>query len=151
MRIAEVNGWTILGDPHFVSALSQVLNEVEEIRKKKSQSIEISFAEKKLAAIKKIIETEIARNPMDPKFLLGHTLGPKYSVWRRAKFFQQYRLFFRFDSKSKVIILSWFNDEDTKRAFESKNDAYLVFQRMLQKGKPPSNWNELLESMDLRK
>lgn len=149
MKIAEINGWTILGDPHFVTALSQLMNDVEKIRNKKIQSNEVSLAEKKLAAIRKIVETEIAANPTDSKFILGHTLGAEYSVWRRAKFFQQYRLFFRFDSKSKVIILSWFNDENTKRAYESSRDAYLVFQKMLKRGRPPSNWKQLLDSIDL--
>lgn len=149
MRIAEINGWTILGDPHFVSALTELLNEIEKQRRRVPKSSSPSLAEKKLAAIKKIIETEIARDPKDPKFFLGQTLGPDHATWRRAKFLQQYRLFFRFDSKSKVIILSWFNDEKSKRAYESRRDAYLVFLKMLSKGKPPTNWKMLLDSIDL--
>jgi toxin YhaV len=149
LRLAQINGWTILGDPHFVSALNELLTQIEKSRSKNPNPQSHSFAEKKLAAIKKLIESEIARDPKDPKFLLGHTLGPEYAVWRRAKFLQQYRLFFRFDSKSKVIVLSWFTDETTRRAFESKRDAYLVFLKMLERGKPPTSWRNLLDSIDL--
>jgi toxin YhaV len=36
------------------------------------------------------------------------------------------------------------NDEDTKRAYESGDDAYRVFRKMLQAGHPPDDWNALL-------
>ena len=47
---------------------------------------------------------------------------------------------------SKVIVLAWVNDddEDTKRAYESGDDAYRVFRKMLASGHPPDDWNQLL-------
>lgn len=45
----------------------------------------------------------------------------------------------------KVIIYVWMNDEDTLRAYESKNDAYRVFQKMLDSGYPPEDFEELLK------
>jgi toxin YhaV len=43
-----------------------------------------------------------------------------------------------------VIVFAWVNDEDTKRAYESADDAYRVFRRMLDSGRPPSDWGQLL-------
>jgi len=43
----------------------------------------------------------------------------------------RYRLFFRFHAPSKTIVYAWVNDQDTKRAYESSNDAYRVFGKML--------------------
>jgi toxin YhaV len=43
-----------------------------------------------------------------------------------------------------VIVLAWVNDEDTKRAYESGDDAYRVFRKMLESGHPPDGWNQLL-------
>jgi toxin YhaV len=43
-----------------------------------------------------------------------------------------------------VIVFARVNDEDTKRAYESADDAYRVFRRMLDSGRPPSDWNQLL-------
>lgn len=74
----------------------------------------------------------------------GSTLGNEYRHWRRAKFFQQYRLFSRFHSQSKVIVLGWVNDRQSKRSYGSKSDAYRVFQAMLTRGHPPDDWEELL-------
>ena len=36
------------------------------------------------------------------------------------------------------------NDEDTKRAYESRDDAYRVFRRMLESSKPADDWAALL-------
>lgn len=72
-----------------------------------------------------------------PRFLHGEH-------WFRARFFQQYRLFFRYHAPSKVIVFAWVNDEDTKRAHESGDDAYRVLRKMLASAHPPDDWNQLL-------
>ena len=74
----------------------------------------------------------------------GGILGDDHKHWFRAKFFQQYPLFFRYHASSRVIVFAWVNDEDTKRAYESADDAYRVFRRMLDSGRPPSDWGQLL-------
>ena len=47
-------------------------------------------------------------------------LGAAHRHWRRAKFLQQYRLFFRLHTRSRLIVMGWVNDTDTKRAYDSK-------------------------------
>ncbi len=39
---------------------------------------------------------------------------------------------------------AWVNDENTKRAYESSDDAYRVFRKMLESGHPPDDWSQLL-------
>ena len=60
------------------------------------------------------------------------------------RFLQQYRLFFRYHAPSKVIVFAWVNDEDTKCAYESSDDAYRVFRKILENGHPPDDWHQLL-------
>lgn len=43
-----------------------------------------------------------------------------------------------------MIVFAWVNDEEPKRAFESSDDAYRVFRKMLESGHPPDDWNQLL-------
>ena len=43
-----------------------------------------------------------------------------------------------------MIVLAWVNDEGTKRAYDSIDDAYRVFRKMLDKGNPPDNWDALV-------
>ena len=42
-------------------------------------------------------------------------------------------------------VLAWVNDEGTKRAYESGDDAYRVFRKMLASGHPPDDWEQLLK------
>jgi toxin YhaV len=95
----------------------------------------------------KWVRFQPALTPQDPartEYRQGGTLGDEHKHWRRAKFFQQYRLFFRFHAASKLLVLAWMNDEDAKRAYESRDDAYRVFRRMLESSKPPDDWAALL-------
>ncbi len=76
---------------------------------------------------------------------MGNTIGPDYRAWKRAKFLQQLRLFFRYDTKSKIIVYAWVSDNDTKRAYGSKTDAYRIFQKRLAAGDPPTDWSDLVK------
>lgn len=90
----------------------------------------------------------IPQNPFLPEYRQGNTLGEKYRHWFRAKFFQQYRLFFRYREEGKILVLGWVNDESTKRAYDSKSNAYAVFSNMLQSGHPPDDWEELMKASE---
>ena len=72
-------------------------------------------------------------------------MGASYRHWHRGRFFDgRYRLFFRYATAERAIVLAWVNDEHTLRTYGSNADAYAVFKRMLDKGNPPDNWGELL-------
>ena len=43
-----------------------------------------------------------------------------------------------------MIVYAWVNDEDTKSAYVSSDDPYRVFRRMLESGRPPDDWDQLL-------
>jgi len=58
----------------------------------------------------------IPNNPGSTDFNLGNTMGDINKKWKRAKFFQQYRLFFRYDLKSKIIIYAWVNHEQSRHS-----------------------------------
>lgn len=83
-------------------------------------------------------------DPARDEFRQGNTLGPAYRHWRRAKIGRWFRLFFRYDSKAKVIVYAWGNDEQTLRSAGSKSDPYAVFEKMLGRGNPPDDWNALM-------
>ena len=87
----------------------------------------------------------IPQDPTNNNYRQGATLGDDYKHWFRAKFFQQYRLFFRYHQESKIIVFAWVNDENSKRAYNSNTDAYQFFKKMLESGHPPDDWNELLK------
>ena len=139
-----VNGWSIFTHPYFSDQLELLIAEVEALRRKDPANYCQKNATKRLAAIFKLAFDVIPQDPTRQEYRQGDTLGEAHKHWFRAKFFQQYRLFFRYHMASKVIVLGWVNDESTLREYGSKSDAYLVFRRMLDRGKPPSDWDRLL-------
>jgi toxin YhaV len=142
-----INEWSIFAHDLFLSQVEELLIQVESLRRKYPHDYHQKNATKRLAAIFKLAFDAIPQDPALPIYRQGATLGNDYKHWFRAKFFQQYRLFFRFHQDSKIIVYTWVNDEDSKRAYDSNTDAYLVFKKMLDRGHPPDDWNELLAAV----
>jgi toxin YhaV len=139
-----VHGWTIFAHPVFLDQIEVLIRQVEALKQKDAIGFSRKNATKRLAAIAQLAFDVIPRAPMQPEYRHGSTLGEDYKHWFRAKFFQRYRLFFRYHAPAKVIVYAWVNDEDTKRAYEGSNDAYRVFRKMLERGHPPDDWDRLL-------
>ncbi len=141
-----INGWSVFAHPLFLRQFEELLAQVENLRQKHPKDYQKKNAAKRLVAIVKLVFDVIPQDPTRNDYCQGSTLGDEYKHWFRAKFFQQYRLFFRYHQENKIIVFVWVNDENSKRAYESKTDAYLVFKKMLDGGCPPNNWNALLQS-----
>ena len=139
-----INSWTIFAHPLFLAQLEALARQVEGLKQKDPIGFTKKNATKRLAAIAKLAFDVIPQDPSRPEYRQGSSLGENRKHWFRATFFQQYQLFFRYHEASKVIVFVWVNDDDTKRAFESSDDAYRVFKKMLESGHPPDDWGQLL-------
>jgi toxin YhaV len=126
-----VHGWRIYAHPLFLDQLELLITEVEVLRRKDPEGYGNRNASKRLAAVTRLMLRDIPQDPTRKEYQQGWTLGVEHRHWRRVKFFQQYRLFFRFHSRSKLIVLGWVNDTGTKRAYGSR-------------GHPPNDWEELM-------
>jgi toxin YhaV len=147
-----VHGWRLFAHPLFLAQVQALVQQVENLQRKDPVGYVNKNASKRLSAITQLAFDTIPQDPTRAEYRQGNTLGGEHKHWFRAKFFQQYRLFFRYHAASKVIVFAWVNDDQTKRAFESSDDAYRVFRKMLESGHPPDDWNQLLsESEALKK
>ena len=140
----RVNGWTLFAHPLFLEQLTQLITDVQALKFKNPAEYHQKNAAKRLAAIERLAFEIIPQDPSRADYRQGDTLGEAHRHWFRAKFFQQYRLFFRYNGQAKIIVYAWVNDEHTKRAYGSKSDAYAVFEKMLSNGHPPNDWDALL-------
>lgn len=147
-ELLAIDGWSIFAHPLFLNQFEELLDRVERLRQKFPQDYQKKNATKRLAAIAKLAFEVIPADPTRSDYRQGTTLGDEYKHWFRAKFFQQYRLFFRYHQESKIIVFAWVNDENSKRAYDSKTDAYRVFQKMLESGNPPNDWHDLLKEAE---
>ena len=78
------------------------------------------------AALAKLMLETVPSDPARDEYRQGNTMGPDFRHWRRAKIGRRFRLFFRYDSRTKVIVYAWVNDKKTLRTAGSKNDPYTV-------------------------
>lgn len=140
-----VNGWSLFAHPLFLDQIETLLAKVEAIKTKDPKTWKQKNSTKRLAAITKLALEDIPENPARPEYRQGGSLGAERKHWFRAKFFQQYRLFFRYHAAHRIIVYAWVNDEDTKRAYDSSDDAYRVFRKMIDTGHPPDDWDTLLK------
>jgi len=138
------NGWTILRYPGMRAELLALRERVLRARTRDPSGWQANGHAKLLKRLLEIMLAEIPADPASPAFEQGNTIGKDARGWRRAKFLGRFRLFFRFDSRSQVIIYAWVNDEGTLRARGSESDPYTVFRRMLLAGDPPHGWADLL-------
>ncbi len=146
MGIERYHGWLLLAHPHFEDQWSLLHNEVVRLASKRPDTYPSHPTTKRLATIEKLVFEVIPSDPANRLWLQGNTLGQENRSWRRAKFGQRYRLFFRFDSASKIVVYGWMNDENSLRAKKSRTDAYSVFSALLNSGNPPTGWDDLLEA-----
>jgi toxin YhaV len=139
-----VHGWRLFAHPLFLAQVQALAQQVETLQRKNPEGYVNKNASKRLSAINKLAFDMIPQDPTRSEYRQGNTLGGQHKHWFRVKFFQQYRLFFRYHAGSKVIVFAWVNDDQTKRAFESSDDAYRIFREMFANGQPPSYWEQLL-------
>lgn len=142
----EINGWTIYAHPLFLDQLETLIAQVEKARRKDPSTYKRKRAAKLLAAIFKLAFDIIPEDPTRDAYRQGATLGARHKHWFRAKFLQQFRLFFRYHQSgtTRIIVFAWVNDDDTLRAYDSTTDAYAIFRKMLARGNPPDDWAALL-------
>lgn len=138
------HGWTLL----FHSAVIEQLRRLYSAVQRAKRNDRIGFAGNAnvtlFRALSQLMLDVIPSDPARSEFRQGNTLGPAYRHWRRAKIGRRFRLFFRYDSKARVIVYAWVNDAETLRSAGSKSDPYAVFAKMLAQGTPPDDWAALV-------
>jgi toxin YhaV len=125
-----------------IEALAQ---QVEAFKQKDPAGYVKKNASKRLAAVTKLAFDVIPQDPARRGIPARRHLGDRTtSTGSGQSSSSSTACSFRFHAPSKVIVLAWVNDEETKRAYERSDDAYRVFRKMLESGHPPDDWSQLL-------
>lgn len=140
------HGWTLLFHDHFIGQLLKLRAAVLRAQESDPEGFEANANVKFFRALLHLIQDTVPSDPARDEYRQGNTLGPAHRHWLRAKLGRHYRLFFRYDSKSKIIVYAWINDAQTLRSAGDKSDPYAVFQKMLARGTPPADWGSLVSA-----
>ena len=138
------HGWTLLFHACVVEQLQKLHAAAQRSEQNEPEGFESNANVKLFRGLSQLMLETVPTDPARDEYRQGNTLGPAHRHWRRAKIGRRFRLFFRYDSKAKVIVYAWVNDETTLRSSGSKSDPYAVFEKMLGRGNPPDDWNALV-------
>lgn len=138
------HGWNLLFHECLSDQLQKLYAASLRAQQQDPQGFESNANVRLFGALSKLIFDVVPSDPNREEYRQGNTIGVTFRHWRRAKLGRRFRLFFRFDSKTRVILFAWVNDENTLRSSGSKSDPYTVFQRMLERGHPPDDWAALV-------
>jgi toxin YhaV len=134
----------LLGHIEFLRQLEKYREANRVVKQKIGPDSIHSKQAQQLKALTMATWTRVPSNPSNSEFRLGNSLGKQHTHWFRDKFPQQFRLYFRYSTKSEIIAYGWVNDSTTLREYGSPTDAYAVFKKMLDSGRVPSSWDELI-------
>ena len=140
------HGWNLLFHDCLIAQLQKLDAAAARVRAQDPARYESNANTKLFAALANLIFETVPGDPNREEYRQGNTMGPAFRHWRRAKIGRRFRLFFRFDSKTRIIIFAWVNDENTLRSAGAKTDPQAVFQKMLKSGHPPDDWDALLKA-----
>ena len=124
----ERHGWHLLFHECLVEQLQKLNAAAARAQAQDPKGWESNANVKLFNALSAFIFETVPSDPSRDEYRQGNTMGPAFRHWRRAKIGRRFRLFFRFDSKSRIIIFAWVNDEHSLRS----------------SGHPPDDWDALL-------
>jgi toxin YhaV len=140
------HGWNLLFHDCLIEQLRKLEAAASRAEAHDPEAFKSNANVKLFNALAQLIFETVPSDPNREEHRQGNTMGAAFRHWRRAKIGRRFRLFFRFDTRSRIIIFAWVNDENTLRSSGSKNDPYVVFQKMLKSGNPPNDWDGLREA-----
>lgn len=135
-----LSGWTFVAWPAFDERWRALITAVATQRAARPTGPLSSPEATVLAALVHLLRDHIARDPNAADYRLKANLG----AWRRVKFLGRLRLFYRFSSVHRLVVLAWLNDENTLRKDGAASDPYQVFAGMLSRGDVPDTWSALV-------
>lgn len=142
----QANGWTLLFHECLIEQLQKLHAAAQRAQANTPDDFTGNANVKLFQALSHLMLNVIPDDPGRDEYRQGNTLGTAHRHWRRAKIGRRFRLFFRYDSRTRVIIYAWINDAHTLRSAGSKSDPYRVFKAMLERGTPPDDWSDLWQA-----
>ena len=138
------HGWPLLIHGCLIDQLRNLHRAVERTQRRDTAGSASNANVKLFQTLSRLMPVVIPQDPSRAEYRQGNTFGPQRRRRRRAKVGRGFRLFFRFDTKAKVIVYVWVNDQSTLRSTGSRTDPYTVFAKMLAQGNPPGDWAALM-------
>ena len=134
-----------MAHPTFLDAIERLVAVVEREQASKPDAPPSDNA-KLLGHLLDLALVKIPQDPGNAAYRHGGALANRRHWFRAKTGGGRYRLFYRYDSRARIIIYAWVNDENSLRTYRSRTDAYAVFAKMLDSENPLDTWDDLMEA-----
>ncbi len=109
-------GWILLFHDCIVEQLQQLHAAAERVQRSDPAGYKGHANVKLLRALAQVILEVVPVDPARDEYCQGRLQGPKQRHWRSKRFGGHFRLFFRYDSRSKTIVFAWVCRESDRRS-----------------------------------
>jgi toxin YhaV len=104
--VIERHGWNLLFHDCLIEQLQKLDAAASRAKAQDPEGFESNANVKLFDALATLILEAVPSDPSRDEYRQGNTIGPAFRHWRRAKIGRRFRLFFRFDSKARIIIFA---------------------------------------------
>lgn len=101
------HGWILLFHDGIVDQLRTLQVAAARAHEKDPEGCAGNANVRLLRALSHGILERVPSDPARDEFRQDNTLGSAHKHWRRVKIGRRFRLFFRYDSRSRTIVFAW--------------------------------------------
>ena len=140
------HGWNLLFHEGLIEQLQKLQAAAQRAQAQDPQGFESNANVKLFNALAQLMLETVPSDPNRDEYRQGNTMGPAFRHWRRGKVGRRFRLFFRFDSKAKIIIFMAMMEAQTYFAERQARADVAAFDAVMARagGEPPREGDRIL-------
>ncbi len=140
------HGWNLLFHEGLIEQLQKLQAAARRAQAQDPQGFESNANVKLFNALAQLMLETVPSDPNRDEYRQGNNMGPAFRHWRRAKLGRRFRLFFRFDSKTRIIIFMAIKEAQTYFAERQERADLTEFDAVMARtgGEPPREGDRIL-------
>ncbi len=144
------HGWNLLFHEGLIEQLQKLQTAAKKAKAQDPQGFESNANLKLFNALAQLMLETVPSDPSRDEYRQGNTMGPAFRHWRRAKLGRRFRLFFRFDSKTRIIIFMAMMEAQTYLAKRQARADLNAFDAVMARtgGEPPREGDRILPAQN---
>ncbi len=144
------HGWNLLFHDGLIEQLQKLQTAAQKAKAQDPQGFESNANLKLFNALAQLMLETVPSDPSRDEYRQGNTMGPAFRHWRRAKLGRRFRLFFRFDSKTRIIIFMAMMEAQTYLAKRQARADLNAFDAVMARtgGEPPREGDRILPAQN---
>ena len=144
------HSWNLLFHEGLIEQLQKLQTAAQKAQTQDTQGFESNANVKLFNALAQLMLETVPSDPNRDEYRQGNTMGPAFRHWRRAKLGRRFRLFFRFDSKTRIIIFMAMMEAQTYLAKRQARADLNAFDAVMARtgGEPPREGDRILPAQN---